>query len=159
MEYIDGENLAERLNADSYEPDEAARCVAAVARAVHYLHQHGVIHRDLKPSNILLDGEGQPHVTDFGLAKLFDATDSGKTQSGTIVGTPSYMSPEQAAGPRLAGVALVRRLQSGGDFVRTAFRPAAVPAGDAFGYAGRSARRRTHAARANKTRPSPAIWN
>ncbi len=98
MEYIDGENLAERLKQTSYEPDEAARLVAAVARAVHYLHQHGVIHRDLKPSNILLDGDGQPHVTDFGLAKIFDATDSGTTQSGTIVGTPSYMSPEQAAG-------------------------------------------------------------
>ncbi len=98
MEYIDGENLAERLKDRPYDFQEAARCVGVVSRAVHYLHQHGVIHRDLKPSNILLDSEGNPHVTDFGLAKIFDGTDSGNTQSGTIVGTPSYMSPEQAAG-------------------------------------------------------------
>jgi serine/threonine-protein kinase len=98
MDYIDGDNLADRLKRGPFDPDEAARLVSQVAEAVHYLHQHGVIHRDLKPSNILLNAEGRPHVTDFGLAKIFDGTDSGKTQSGTIVGTPSYMSPEQAAG-------------------------------------------------------------
>lgn len=98
MDYIDGDNLADRLKDGPFDPDDAARLVSQVAQAVHYLHQHGVIHRDLKPSNILLNPEGRPHVTDFGLAKIFDGTDSGKTQSGTIVGTPSYMSPEQAAG-------------------------------------------------------------
>jgi serine/threonine-protein kinase len=66
-----------------------------IARAVDHLHQHGVLHRDLKPSNILIDSQGQPFVTDFGLAKMF-AADSQQTATGFIAGTPSYMAPEQA---------------------------------------------------------------
>jgi serine/threonine protein kinase/WD40 repeat protein len=76
-----------------------ARIVACIARAVHYAHQRGILHRDLKPGNILLDERGQPHISDFGLAKRID-TNSGTTQSGAIVGTPSYIAPEQAAGAR-----------------------------------------------------------
>ena len=80
-------------------PRQAARIVELVARAVHHAHQHGVIHRDLKPSNILLEPDGQPYVTDFGLAKRLRA-DAQMTQSGAVVGTPAYMPPEQASGAK-----------------------------------------------------------
>jgi len=71
--------------------------LAKVARAVHFAHQQGVIHRDLKPSNILIDAAGEPHLTDFGVAKLMEH-DSGLTRTNDVLGTPAYMAPEQAAG-------------------------------------------------------------
>jgi WD40 repeat protein len=103
MKWIDGGSLAEAVarSQESGINKEACRCaariVATVARAVHHAHQRGVLHRDLKPSNILLDAEGRPYVTDFGLAKRVEV-DSSLTESGILVGTPSYMAPEQAAG-------------------------------------------------------------
>jgi eukaryotic-like serine/threonine-protein kinase len=93
MRFIEGTSLARRPRGD---PRAAARLLATVARAVHYAHQRGILHRDLKPANILLDAQGQPHLTDFGLAKRVQQEGS-LSPSGAIVGTPSYMAPEQAA--------------------------------------------------------------
>jgi eukaryotic-like serine/threonine-protein kinase len=97
MDFIEGRSLAQELANGPFEPGRAAECVAAVARAVQYLHEHNMIHRDLKPSNILLSADGTPFVTDFGLAKSL-GSDAVHTQTGLIVGTIGYMSPEQASG-------------------------------------------------------------
>lgn len=97
MEYVEGSSLGQILKQGSMPPEEAARLVLTVARAVHYLHKQGLVHRDLKPSNILIDAQGRPYVTDFGLAKVLEG-DALLSNSGAILGTPNYMSPEQAAG-------------------------------------------------------------
>jgi tetratricopeptide (TPR) repeat protein/tRNA A-37 threonylcarbamoyl transferase component Bud32 len=101
MPYMEGGSLAEKLAAYCDDPRAAVRLVATIAGAVHDVHRHAILHRDLKPSNILLDCAGEPHVSDFGLAKRLDA-DSGLTVSGEIVGTPSFMAPEQVEGRRAA---------------------------------------------------------
>ena len=75
----------------------AVELIAKLARAVHYAHEHGILHRDIKPGNILLDAKGEPHLTDFGLARLVE-TESTVTRTKEVLGTPSYMAPEQAAG-------------------------------------------------------------
>ncbi len=97
MGYVDGHSLKDSLAEGPVSPEQAARIVRQVASAVQFAHERGIIHRDLKPANILLDRQGQPLVTDFGLAKVIEQ-DSGLTLSGQILGTPSYMPPEQALG-------------------------------------------------------------
>ena len=97
MKLVEGQGLDKRLNEFVNDPRTAARVVAEVADAVNHAHQRGILHRDLKPANILIDSQGHPHVTDFGLAKRIE-DDAGLTVSGAIMGTPSYMAPEQAAG-------------------------------------------------------------
>jgi WD40 repeat protein len=99
MRLIQGGSLAERLNQYLDDPIATAELLEKVARAVHYAHQRGIMHRDLKPGNILLDTAGEPHVGDFGLAKLTEA-DSHITQSDACLGTPGYMAPEQVRGAR-----------------------------------------------------------
>ena len=97
MQLVRGETLADKLRRGPLPQREAARIMVDVCQAIAFAHSQGVLHRDIKPSNILIDGEGRVRVTDFGLAKLADSGIS-LTRSGSILGTPSYMSPEQASG-------------------------------------------------------------
>jgi WD40 repeat protein len=97
LEYIEGGTLAGRLADGPLPPADAARLVEALARAIHVAHGRNVVHRDLKPGNVMLALDGTPKVTDFGLARQLD-DDSGVTQMGTVLGTPSYMAPELASG-------------------------------------------------------------
>lgn len=97
MELVDGPNLAQRLRSGPISPREAASLLRQIAEAVQHAHDQGILHRDLKPSNILLRDDGTPCISDFGLAKAL-TSDSELTVSGTILGSPSYMPPEQAQG-------------------------------------------------------------
>jgi WD40 repeat protein/tRNA A-37 threonylcarbamoyl transferase component Bud32 len=97
MEFVDGGSLDLRIEGRPQPPRQSAELVATLARAVHAAHLQGIVHRDLKPANVLLTADGTPKITDFGLAKRLDA-ETGPTVTGEILGTPSYMAPEQAAG-------------------------------------------------------------
>jgi eukaryotic-like serine/threonine-protein kinase len=102
MAFVEGASLAHRLTEGMLPPKQAAELTRKVAKAVSYAHTEGVIHRDLKPANILLDRNGEPRLTDFGLAKKVqgDVGTPGLTATGQILGTPSYMPPEQASGKK-----------------------------------------------------------
>ena len=126
MKLVDGPSLADHLLRYTSDPRSAARLVAETARAVHHAHQRGILHRDLKPSNILLDAEGRPHVTDFGLAKRLEV-DSDLSVSGSILGTPVLHEPGAGIGPKGFGDDGCRRLRAGCGPVRDAERSASVP--------------------------------
>jgi eukaryotic-like serine/threonine-protein kinase len=101
LEYVAGGSLAQHLAGKPLAPAVAGKLVVALAAGVQHAHEHGIVHRDLKPANVLLGDNGIPKVTDFGLAKTLDTPD-GPTKSGTVLGTPSYMAPEQALGQNRA---------------------------------------------------------
>src|SRR5262245_46236103 len=96
-EFVQGETLASRLKSAPFDFRESAELIARVAEALDYAHRHGVVHRDVKPSNLQLDADGRPHLMDFGLAKR-ETDESSMTLDGQLVGTPAYLSPEQARG-------------------------------------------------------------
>src|SRR5438876_2762188 len=97
MKFVEGGQLDEVVKHTPISIRQAVELIAKVARTVHYAHEHGILHRDIKPGNILLDKRGEPHLTDFGLARLVES-ESTVTRTLEVLGTPSYMAPEQAAG-------------------------------------------------------------
>jgi TolB-like protein/Tfp pilus assembly protein PilF len=101
MKFVEGGQLDEVTKREPLPPRRAAELIAKIARIVHYAHEHGILHRDIKPGNILLDQEGEPHLTDFGLARLVES-ESTVTRTMEVLGTPSYMAPEQAVGNNAA---------------------------------------------------------
>src|SRR5437879_5074785 len=101
MKFIEGGHLDELVRREPMPPRRAAELIAKVASTVHYAHEHRILHRDIKPGNILLDAKGEPHLTDFGLARLVE-TESSVTHTLDVLGTPSYMAPEQAVGNKAA---------------------------------------------------------
>src|SRR6266508_4633323 len=101
MKFVEGGQLDEVLKREPMPIRQAVELIAKVARTVHYAHEHGILHRDIKPGNILLDQKREPHLTDFGLARLVE-TESTVTRTLEVLGTPSYMAPEQAVGNNAA---------------------------------------------------------
>ena len=101
MKFVEGGQLDEVARREPMPIRQAVELIAKVARTVHYAHEHGILHRDIKPGNILLDAKGEPHLTDFGLARLVES-ESSVTHTLDVLGTPSYMAPEQAVGNNAA---------------------------------------------------------
>src|SRR5438477_2311073 len=101
MKFVEGGQLDEVVRRIPMSIRQAVELIAKVARTVHYAHEHLILHRDIKPGNILLDAKGEPHLTDFGLARLVES-ESSVTQTLDVLGTPSYMAPEQAVGNNAA---------------------------------------------------------
>src|SRR5438034_6612441 len=101
MQFVEGGQLDEVVSRRPMSIRQAAELIGKVARTVHYAHEHGILHRDIKPGNVLLDAKGEPHLTDFGLARLVES-ESTVTRTMEVLGTPSYMAPEQAVGNNAA---------------------------------------------------------
>ena len=101
MKFVEGGQLDAIPKREPMPIRQAVELIAKVARTVHYAHEHGILHRDIKPGNILLDAKGEPHLTDFGLARLVES-ESTVTRTLEVLGTPSYMAPEQAVGNNTA---------------------------------------------------------
>ena len=101
MEFVEGGNLAQRSGGHAPAPRRSSALVATLAEAVHAAHRGGIVHRDLKPSNVLLTADGTPKISDFGLARRMEG-EAGLTWTGTAIGTPSYMAPEQAEAEHLS---------------------------------------------------------
>src|SRR5947199_6958773 len=97
MKFIEGGQVEEVIRRTPLSIRQAAKLIAKVARTVDYAHEHGILHRNIKPGNVLLDRKNEPHLTDFGLARLIE-TESTVTRTMEVLGTPSYMAPEQAVG-------------------------------------------------------------
>ena len=144
MEFVEGETIAShpRARRTASSPEKVISLVSQIASAVDYAHSKGVIHRDIKPSNLILYEGDRVKVTDFGIAKLVDAE---MTQSGTLLGTPSYMSPEQAMGDKLDGRSDIFSL--GRVRLRDALRRAAVPRHQRHLHPLQARARRPHRAR------------
>src|SRR5882724_11610301 len=101
MKFVEGGQLDEVVKQAPMSVRQSVELIAKVARTVHYAHEHGILHRDIKPGNILLDAKGEPHLTDFGLARLVES-ESTVSRTLEVLGTPSYMAPEQAVGNNAA---------------------------------------------------------
>lgn len=99
MPFVEGDTLYERYRKGGIRPKQAAQWMSQIAEALHYAHENGVIHRDIKPSNIIIDGQGNANLADFGLARTVEGTSS--LTGSMLMGTPAYMSPEQARGEKL----------------------------------------------------------
>ena len=134
MGFIDGTPLSTLVSHERpLDPKSAARIVLKLTAALTEAHDRGIVHRDLKPSNVMMDEKRrEPVILDFGLARSF-IREAYETQSGHVLGTPSYMSPEQARGATVRNRPEIGRLQSGRDLVRADCRPAAILRIDAGG--------------------------
>ena len=169
MEYLDGGNLEDRIASRPQPARMAAELVEILAGAIHAAHERGVIHRDLKPANVLLSallsadepsgvrGLGIPKISDFGLAKRMDVA-SGPTLTEHILGTPSYMAPEQATGRSKQVGARHRHLFPGGDPVSIAGWPAAICRRDPDGRSCVRWRIVSRYHRVTCSRPCPPTW-
>ena len=109
MKFVEGGQLDEVVRRSPMSIRQGAELIAKVARTAHYAHEHGILHRDIKPGNVLLDAKGEPHLTDFGLARLVES-ESSITHTLEVLGTPSYMAPEQAVGNNAADLSAIGKV-------------------------------------------------